>query len=64
MKGNRLIGYLYVGDTPPNSLAFNSMIDEGIPIQDVSALLRRDLDACAHGSYWPARSVRRQLMGV
>jgi hypothetical protein len=48
MQGNRLIGYLYLGYHLPDSLAFKRMIDDAIPIHNVSILLHRNFDARAY----------------
>jgi NAD(P)H-nitrite reductase large subunit len=46
LRDNRLVGYLSLGDTQPDSLAIKKIIDEGHPVQDITrALLKGRFDA-------------------
>jgi hypothetical protein len=43
---NRLVGYLSLGPSQPDGLAIKRLIDEGLPIRDITkALLKGDFDA-------------------
>jgi len=61
MKGKRLIGYLYLGNTPTDSQAIKRIIDEGIPIASVHPLLYSHFDARAYLMQWQSRQIRGHL---
>lgn len=54
--GDRLVGYLSLGSTQPDSLAIKRIIDEGLPIRDVKEiLLKGDFDARKYFSWQQSR---------
>ena len=56
--GDRLVGYLSLGLTQPDSLAIKRIIDEGLSIRDVKeALLKGDFDARKYFSQQQSRVV-------
>ena len=59
LQGDRLVGYLALGRTQPDSLAIKHIIDEGIPVGAVKhELLQADFDANAYVSRWKAYRAR------
>jgi hypothetical protein len=61
---DRLIGYLSVGTTQPDSLSIKRLIDEGLPIRDViKPLLKGNFDARAHITKTNALTARKLVTG-
>src|SRR5260370_40918272 len=61
---DRLVGYLFVGTTQPDSLAIKHIIDEGHSIRDVTnALLKGNLDARRYLSQQKTRAVKKWMTG-
>ncbi len=59
---DRLLGYLSLGATQPDSLAIKRIIDEGHPIHDITrALLKGNIDARGHLSHQTTRAARGML---
>lgn len=59
IKDNRLIGYLALGSTPPDSLAIKRIIDEGFSIRDIiRPLLKGNIDARQFLSQQRSRTTR------
>ena len=59
MVDDRLVGYLSLGTTQPDSLAIKRIIDEELPVKDIkSALLKGKFDARKYFSHWNSRSAR------
>ncbi|MBV8694503.1 MAG: FAD-dependent oxidoreductase [Ktedonobacteraceae bacterium] len=60
---NRLIGYLSLGATQPDSLAIKRIIDEGLAVRDVTkALLKGNFDARKYLSQLRSRAAHSILM--
>ena len=61
---NRLVGYLSVGTTQPDSLAIKHIIDEGHSIRDVlNALLKGNFDARRYLSQQKSHAVKKWITG-
>jgi NAD(P)H-nitrite reductase large subunit len=61
---DRLIGYLSIGTTPPDSLAIKQIIDEGESIRDLTnALLKGDFDARISLSQQKSHAVKKWITG-
>ena len=59
---DRLVGYLSLGMTQPDSLAIKRIIDEGLSIQNVKkALLKGNFDARKYFSGWRAHTVQEMV---
>lgn len=64
LDGDRLVGYLSLGATPPDSLAIKRIIDEGISVRDViKPLLKGQFDARSYLSGQRSRATRNLLTG-
>ena len=62
LLNDRLIGYLSLGTTQPDSLAIKRLIDEGLSVQAVKkALLKGNFDACRYFSGWSARTAQEMV---
>lgn len=60
MRGGRLVGYLSLGRSQPDSLAIKRLIEEKIPIRGIEDhLLRADFDARGYISQWKAYQTKR-----
>ena len=61
---DRLVGYLSVGTTPPDSLAIKQIIDEGESIRDLTnALLKGNFDARISLSQQKSHAVKKWITG-
>jgi hypothetical protein len=61
---DRLVGYLSVGTTQPDSLAIKHIIDEGHPVRDVlNTLLKGNLDARRYLSQQKSHAVKKWITG-
>jgi len=61
---DRLVGYLSLGTTQPDSLAIKHIIDEGHSIRDVTnALLKGNLDVRRYLSQQKSRAVKKWITG-
>ncbi|HYK86762.1 MAG TPA: FAD-dependent oxidoreductase [Ktedonobacteraceae bacterium] len=59
---DRLIGYLSLGTTQPDSLAIKRLIDEGLSVRSVKkALLKGNFDARRYFSGWRARTAQEMV---
>ena len=59
---DRLIGYLSLGATQPDSLAIKRLIDEGLSVRGVKkALLKGNFDARRYFSGWKARTAQEMV---
>ncbi len=59
---DRLIGYLSLGTTQPDSLAIKRIIDEELPVSDVKPdLLKGKFDARKYFSHWNSQSAREMV---
>ncbi len=59
---DRLVGYLSLGTTQPDSLAIKRIIDEGLSIQKIKkALLKGNFDARKYLSGWSARTAQEMV---
>jgi hypothetical protein len=64
LDGDRLVGYLALGSTPPDSLAIKRIIDEGISVRDViKPLLKGQFDARSYLSGQRSKATRNLLTG-
>jgi len=59
---DRLVGYLSLGTTQPDSLAIKRIIDEGLDVRSVKkALLKGNFDARKYFSGWRAHTVQEMV---
>src|SRR5205085_9593178 len=59
VMGDRLVSYLSLGSTQPDSLAIKHIIDEGLSIRDITKnLLKGDFDARKYFSQQQSRAAR------
>jgi NADPH-dependent 2,4-dienoyl-CoA reductase/sulfur reductase-like enzyme len=62
LLGDRLVGYLSLGPTQPDSLAIKCIIDEGLSIRGIEeALLKGDFDARKYFSEHRSRTIREMI---
>ncbi|HEX4715339.1 MAG TPA: FAD-dependent oxidoreductase, partial [Ktedonobacteraceae bacterium] len=59
---NRLVGYLALGSTPPDSMAIKRIIDEGLSVREITRdLLRGEFDARKYFSGKRSYAVHRMI---
>lgn len=59
---DRLVGYLFLGSTPPDSLAIKRLIDEGLSVREITKdLLRGEFDARKYFSGKRTYAAQRML---
>ncbi len=59
---NRLVGYLALGSTPPDSMAIKRIIDEGLSVREITKdLLRGEFDARKYFSGKRSYAVQRMM---
>jgi NAD(P)H-nitrite reductase large subunit len=64
VSDDRLIGYLSVGTTQPDSLSIKRLIDEGLSIRDIiKPLLKGNFDAREYLTKTKARTARKMVTG-
>lgn len=60
---DRLVGYLFLGSTQPDSLAIKRLIDEGFSVRDIKkSLLRGEFDARKHFSGKRTYAAQRMII--